>query len=154
MNRSIMFSIVFTMILVLACASPPKQYMYENSIKINSDFDKTWEAVISYFASSNVPIKTLEKESGIIAAETQAFPEEWVDCGSAGFGVKFLPPAIGTFNVFVKRESGGGSFVQVTASFSIEKYDTFNNRPMGHVNCNSTGYFEESLLEYVNLHIK
>ena len=135
--------------LTLSCASAPKRYLFDNSATVKSEFDKSWEAVISYFAKNNISIKTLEKESGIIAAEVQAFPKGWIDCGKAGFGAELLDPPAGAFNVFVREVSDGTCEIQVNASFSIEKYDTFSNRSAGRVSCNSTGEFEAGLLQYV-----
>ena len=149
MRQSSIMALCVILQLTLSWASAPKRYLFDNSTTVKSEFDKTWEAVISYFAKNNISIKTLEKASGIIAAEVQTFQKGWIDCGKAGFGAKFLDPASGVFNVFVREVSDGTCDIQVNAIFSIEKLDTFNNRSAGRVSCNSTGEFEAGLLQYV-----
>lgn len=48
---------------------PPKLIKIENERTYRAKFNKVWESIISFFAYSNIPIKTLEKDSGIIVAE-------------------------------------------------------------------------------------
>lgn len=153
MRQSCIIALCVILQLTLGCASAPKRYLFDNSATVKSEFDKSWEAVISYFATKNISIKTLEKASGIIAAEVQAFPKDWIDCGKAGFGATFLDPPSGAFNVFVREVSDGTCEIQVNANFTIEKLDTMNNRSAGRVSCNSTGEFEAALLQYVYAYV-
>lgn len=47
----------------------PKQRNIEKERLYNYKYDEVWESVVHSFASKNIPIKTLEKVSGIIVAE-------------------------------------------------------------------------------------
>jgi tetratricopeptide (TPR) repeat protein len=126
----------------------PKQHIFDKQVKIYNEYDIVWSAIISFFAENNVPIRTIEKASGLIVAESQIFPEVWADCGSASF-IETRSDATGTFNVFAVKQTGGGVNVTVNASFYANRYDILNEEPMPPMQCNSTGEFERMLLGYV-----
>ncbi len=68
--------------LFISCGTPAKRHDFPNFRYLESNYDNAWNSVIDYFANNNIPVKTLEKESGLIYAETIGFSEEWIDCGS------------------------------------------------------------------------
>ncbi len=75
---------------------------------VNASFNKTWDAVIDDFASQSVPIKTIDRTSGLIVAERLSVGPElgklWADCGSDMFQGK-LSPTGATYNVLVRGDS-------------------------------------------------
>lgn len=137
--------VIFT---VVGCGTMPKEHFFNKQVKISNEYDIVWSAIVSFFAENNVPIKTIDKSSGLIVAESQVFPEVWADCGKASF-VEFRSDAIGTFNIFALKQTGGGVNVSVNSSFHCNRYDTLNGVPMGRMQCNSTGVFERMLLDYI-----
>jgi len=75
---------------------------------VNAPFNKTWDAVIDDFASQNVPIKTIDRTSGLIVAELLSVGPEagkrWADCGSDMMAGK-LAPTSAIYNVLVRGDS-------------------------------------------------
>ena len=80
--RKISFAISF-MLILSGCANVAYRVREEISSKyiapqekeitknksFEVSYDEVWEAIMAYFAFNNIPIKTVEKESGIIVAE-------------------------------------------------------------------------------------
>jgi hypothetical protein len=68
-------------------AQPPGPAPTREALTVNASFGRTWDAVIDYFARNNIPIRTIERASGIIAADAAsvdaASAVEWADCGQA-----------------------------------------------------------------------
>ncbi len=133
------------MMLLVSCAAAPKQYIFDKELNIQNDYDKVWSAVISFFAENSIPVKTLEKESGLIMSESQTFPESWVDCGKGSF-IEVKSPTIGVFNVFVRELDNGKVKVQVNVTYRCNF--TYKDASR-QVTCNSTGEFERIILDYV-----
>lgn len=44
-------------------------------------FEQTWHAVVRFFAERNLPIRTIDRSSGIIYSEPLDFPADWLDWG-------------------------------------------------------------------------
>ncbi len=62
--------LILTVFVLAGCAGrvvlPPTPQTKE---VVESDYDTVWEAVIQLFAEKNWPIKTIEKDSGVIRSE-------------------------------------------------------------------------------------
>ncbi len=141
---------IFMILFFFACGAPAKKHDIVNYGNFGSDFDAVWSAVIKFFATNNIPIKTIEKDSGIIYAEPQIFPEEWIDCGKP-YMLEVFGETEGSFNVFVNEDENDVS-VQITTAFSVSVWignDFKENRI-----CYSTGAFEKSLLDYVEINFR
>ena len=142
MNKAISIIIV---LFFLSCGAPAKKHDIINYANFESDFDPVWSAVIQFFATNSIAIKTIEKASGIIYAEPQIFPMSWVDCGKPYLLEIFKEPE-SSFNVLVKNEDGE-IFVQITANFQTQVF--VSGRFQEYRSCYSTGIFENLLLEYI-----
>lgn len=60
------------MVLILSgCikTTGPGEPVPRSAMPVSASFGKTWDAVIDVFAVKNIPIRTLERVSGLIAAE-------------------------------------------------------------------------------------
>ena len=68
------------------------------------------------FDFNNIPIKTIEKNSGVIYAESMSFPREWVDCGKEAFAQQFYD-RIGNFNVVVRESNDGKIEARINSTF-------------------------------------
>lgn len=53
------------------------QYKVENTIETTSSYEDVWNKVINFFASNNIAISTIDKSSGIVAANDVVF---WKTC--------------------------------------------------------------------------
>ena len=113
-----------------ACAKPPAPAPVRAPTMVSAGFDATWNAVIDIFAEKNIPIRTIDKDSGIIATDRLAVPEqfslEYADCGTDGFMIPQLPTSV-IYNILV-RENGDATTVRVTASWSSDKSYRCNTR--------------------------
>jgi hypothetical protein len=115
MKRSKLVFVVSMAACMPQAAAPPTPH---SAMSVNASYGKTWDAVIDTFASNTIPIKTLERASGFVAAEVTSVgtgKSEWADCGKVGFGIPVYPDAA-FYNVRVKGDSLR-STVQVTVSW-------------------------------------
>lgn len=103
------------------CMHPPRTAPPgpRQGVEVEAEFDVAWGAVIDYFAEYNVPIATIDKSSGFIAAAPVGLghitkPGAWADCGAWG-SMRKKPSSV-IYNVTV-RERSGGSTIRVTATW-------------------------------------
>ncbi len=141
-----MYIRMITAALVLSlsgCATAPQTYSYEKSKTSTRTYDEVWENVIEFFASHNIPVKNIAKDSGVIYAETTKFDNNIADCGSPGIMVVTGRQA--NFNVFVKH-TGAAPTVTVNSQFSeIRSFDM----SVVKVECNSKGVLEREILSAI-----
>lgn len=144
---------------------PPQSPAPREGTQATAPFDSTWSAVVSYFASRNLSIRTIEKASGIIVAEAGRAdllanrPVQidangnhmyrngkpvlgapvYADCGT----IKGPPvdPITGAFNVFV-RANGAGSIVKASVRYTSQYLTAAG--PIA-VECVSLGKWESEL---------
>lgn len=102
--------------LLTACASLPPGAQDRPDTTVNAPVSRTWDAVVDYFARSSIPIKTIDRASGIIAAETTLLGGETKSYGVCVNGIHEFPPVGASFNVLVRGDSAR-SIVRVTASW-------------------------------------
>ncbi len=79
----------------------------------------TWDAVIDMFAERNIPIRTIERASGIIATEQLSVGPEgkvWPDCGRSFSGT--VLPNYAIYNLLVRGDSSS-SRVKATVRRSL-----------------------------------
>lgn len=64
--------------------TPPEKTSFENSRTYSENYDQVWKACVAVFAINNFQIKTMDKESGIIAAEAFYNPSDMNEMVSTG----------------------------------------------------------------------
>ena len=150
-------------LVLIACASvkliPPQPRQIQNTFPYNKSFDAVWQATIEAVAEMNLPIATLEKDSGLITIDWVNFQSQnpetgFCDCGKlnvpvtgnsdgwiAGQPVKPTPDrqystwdVRGHFNIFIKRLENGTCEMKINSVFET-----------GQRSCVSTGRLEASL---------
>lgn len=135
---------------VTGCATvvAPKNYSVPGQDVILKDFDRTWVRIAEFFGENNINIKAMEKESGLITAETTRFSAAF-DCGSATYTKD--QDAVGRFNVFATAE-GDITRVRITVDATAKRC-TVNGYGQCVdsylVNCNSRGILESSFYDYL-----
>lgn len=134
--------------LIAGCATPPAYIPFDNSSTVSLSKDEVWSNLVEYFATSNISIKTIEKDSGIIYAERMlAGPSEIASVASCG--ANFMAPSVGAtadMNVFVREEAGGATRVTVTTNFREMRSNTMANGQLFTAQCNSLGVLEAGIL--------
>ena len=85
-----------------ACVQPPTYHPLPEPANIPESYDKTWASVIDLFAAFSIPIRTIEKASGLIMAEVlrvnPRIGQRYADCGA-------LAVKRATYNVRVTGDS-------------------------------------------------
>ncbi|XKE45756.1 hypothetical protein LG302_01025 [Halomonas organivorans] len=151
-------------VLLVGCAGPsiqpPSAYSTDHGEIYSADFDRVWENTVDWFAVNNIPIKNIEKDSGIIGSE-YALGSDYsqVDCGQVDPGDMHIltdQTVVANINVLV-RQSGSGATVQpnVFGQGSFQLHDVWNNRPTSIKadRCVSTGELEQDLHNYLRANL-
>ena len=142
-------AILAAALAVTACAAPPAYIPIDKSRTVALTKDEAWSNAVEYFASGNITIRTIEKDSGIIYAErmfgTGSDVSQFADCGAPGMSVPI--GATVDLNVFV-REAGDGVNVTVNARFSQQRQSAWD-KSISSVECSSLGVIEERILDAI-----
>jgi hypothetical protein len=126
--------------IVSACTwQPPQTYPAPAPVSIPASFGRVWDAVVDHFAEHNVPIKTIERASGIIATDAMAVPlslsTQYADCGSDAL----IGPYTADLASYSIRVQGDSSATTVRVTMSIT-----SRGPAG--TCSSKGQYEKELV--------
>jgi len=127
-----------------SCGTMPSIYSIDNSRTYNQSYDEVWEKLVQFFASRNIPIKNIAKDSGVIYAESMLFNDDAADCGTGGLWTPFGRKA--SFNVFVTRSTDRPSVSVNTEFQEMRRFD----RRTETVTCNSKGVIENAVLDALN----
>ena len=117
--------------LLFGCAkySPPPAAPPRDATVVAASAGQTWDAVIDLFAARNIPIRTIERVSGLIVTDNLSVGEEgvfWADCGkikgvAAPKREEGMPTYVGpnraTYNVLVRGDSASAK-VKATVRWS------------------------------------
>lgn len=109
------------LLLLPACYKyqPPPAPEPREATPVNASMGETWDAVIDLFATRIIPIRTIERVSGIIAADLLSVDSanglKWADCGR--FGPRQISPNTAISNVLVRGDSAS-STVRTTVRWS------------------------------------
>ncbi|MGH2343511.1 hypothetical protein ACRC7T_18755 [Segnochrobactraceae bacterium EtOH-i3] len=142
MTRSINLALAVASVIALAaCASPPKETVFDKSNTFAVSKDVAWERLIMFFTENNIQVRTIEKDSGVIYAEKTGFDNGYADCGT-----NMLAPDLSrtaTFNVFVRPVGGGKTQVTVNSEYKVTRQ--FDGKFFVN-ECKSTGLLESRIL--------
>jgi len=144
--------------LVTGCASIPGPIPRMDAAKRTYDagFDKAWEAVNDVVAEKRLPIKTLEKESGLLATDVVSSGSRHVFYGRTENGRQLSEWADKTryfLNIRVRRLNDSQTQIDVLAHMEFMRYE-YNaalNRSVavGWDACESHGDIERELYEAI-----
>lgn len=134
MRRIVAVTITLT---IAACATLPPAPATRPDTEVNASFGKTWDAVIDYFARGSIPIKTIDRASGIVAAEAQRLPGDnsaYAVCVQGVMGHANVEGA--SFNALIHGDSTH-STVRVTANWIPSAISQLN------IHCQTTDVWEK-----------
>lgn len=136
----------------LICATgcvptPPAAPTPHNGVDIGASFGRTWDAVIDEFARNNIPIKTIDRSSGLIATDAlKVGPSlaEAADCGKdAVAGTVY--PTDATYNALVRGDSSHAT-LRITVRWTrIGKSRELGDRSIVNEECSTRATWETSL---------
>jgi len=145
-------------IMFFGCAGSTQESYDSGSYKkiFTSDPDKVWTAAVGYFTQKNIPIKMIEKSSGMMVTEYWHDPK-WTDEDIVGAEChepdglpeyKTLTVSV-QFSIFVKQLGDSQTSVQVNTEFrGVLKYQSTFGEPIEkEISCSSNGKLEAKVLE-------
>jgi hypothetical protein len=126
---------------------PPSAY----TERIEAPYDAVWRALVRALARENVQIRTIARDSGVIASE--AVPTTiglYANCGRFG-DTQVEGDAQVAYTIFVQAVSETRTAVQVNTRMRSENYarGSGKTRPRPPLACASTGRWEANLLDTV-----
>lgn len=146
-------TLVLALVVLAGCASvPPRIHNFESSRTFNTDYDTTWGKLVSFFGRNNIPIKNLEKVSGIIVAEKEMFyapaayvPPNGLDCGLPG-GLALRVGYQLDFNVLARKIEDR---TELVVNVFGKQARRIGDNPIYWSECLSTGYLEKAIFDAV-----
>jgi hypothetical protein len=125
----------------------PSAYMEQ----IEAPYDAVWRALVRALARENVQVRTIARDSGVIASE--AVPTTiglYADCGRFG-DERVEGDAQVAFTIFVEAVSNTQTAVQVNTRMRTDTYTRGSSppKPRPGLPCASTGRWEANLLDTV-----
>jgi hypothetical protein len=96
------------LILLAGCArySPPSPPTPRDATNVMASFGRTWDATLNEFADRNIPIRTIDRASGLVLTEqlmASSDTKQFADCGRRG--AEELPATQALYNVLVHGDS-------------------------------------------------
>jgi len=171
---ALMVPLVFSSCLTGYTYQPPARLAPVTEVELSASFDETWQAVIDVFAQSQIPIRTIDKSSGLIVADKLRFnlknfessytgpmgslvtsDYRFADCGNTS-AIKYSP-TFALFNAQV-RSRGEGSTLRVnliyewTPPMSSSIYGGTSSEAQKV--CVSTGVWEHEVIELITGKLK
>lgn len=133
----------------------PQQIEFDKKVSVAVPYDEAWAQAVEWFAEKNISIQTMEKASGLIAAERTAFSDgsRFADCG----GVEGFPPSSPDsmkFNALLKPVSS----TQTSIMFNMISHYTHIVRDLygreisrSTIDCHSRGTLEADFFNFIRI---
>jgi hypothetical protein len=142
-----MKKILFLSLVLVGCApfQPPPPPAPRTGTVVDVSFSKAWDAVIDIFSEKNIPIKTMDRSSGLIVAEIARVNDNeysdpsiknWNNCGGWGQTLRVYANRV-TYNIVVRGDSTRST---VRANFLWEHKG--QGQYATDMPCSTTGYLE------------
>ena len=151
-------------LILQGCASfnvvPPsspthlKEHVYEGS------YDRVWRSSIDWFASRNIIIDKIEKDSGLITAKYALnIADTDLDCGDIRSSGILNPLVLkqGYLNFSVRERDNKYSIVRVNffGTYRLTGQDGWDGKNVVYeLQCESTGAVEKDIFKYINVNLK
>ncbi len=141
---------------MFGCAvAPMKTYDFNPVARVEADFETVWAAATEYFVVAEIPIDMMQKDSGLIAggwmntADEKGEREDKTicDCGPM-YADQVSRWTRGKVTVLVQKAGDGSCDLRVTCSYEQHRTPSQADR-REIVKCNSTGYVEKAVQDYV-----
>lgn len=150
MHRCSAFALIAALALSGCSPTPPPPRTIENERTYAMPRDEVWQRTVDWLTASQLTIKSIDKESGLIYADATYSDfdaiDAYADCGSTGFYHEWGAGL--QLNVFV-TEAQGGTKLRANAKIRQELMSRFNPSVHSSVDCASTGVFERQLLDAI-----
>lgn len=161
-----MWAIATAAITLSGCATVPAQrFEVQSSRYYSKPYDDAWAALVRHFAVNQIGIRTIEKDSGLIVADSevnsgspgaatsdrtlaQGRIQDLADCGKDPTTLPY--GYVIRLNVLARPELGG-TLVTVNAQYRLlaASPNLFGPPTLLQRTCNSTGVLERAILDAV-----
>ena len=146
------YSALLTMTLVVFLAGCTTTQIaiepFDKTVTVERDFDDVWTTLVRFMSTNDISISTIEKESGLISLRGENLTKDLIAKLCDGQAA-FLWTIIGggaSGSIVVMDDDG---FVTVNVNARFTTTSTYNG-PTVTNGCNSTGYFEKSVLASIS----
>lgn len=137
------FNVLVAMFLCTACgAVDPKPAAPHEAMSVSASAGRAWDAAVDEFARQNIPIKTIDRQSGVMSTDRLGVNQTDlpnVDCGGDGAGTKFVPTSA-MYTVIVRGDSSH-STVRASGRWESAAASAFTS----NVVCSSRGAWETAM---------
>ncbi|MDE0645470.1 MAG: hypothetical protein OXH84_04435 [Gammaproteobacteria bacterium] len=156
MNKGTYTALVLC-VLISGCASLPQPKHIERSFEFDEPFEDVWESVIHFFSSNSIPIKTIEKDSGIIYAEKEYLlpnnVNDFAECPTEGWELEASDFLGMKMNIFVSTHKDDTTKVTVNLTYQ-RNYKNIWTDQIDPYECYSTGRMERLVYEEIEKYLK
>jgi hypothetical protein len=133
----------------------------QKEVLVDAPFENVWQHAVEWFAKNDMPIKNLDKASGLIATDHEMSIDKasrFMSCGTSGPNAEGKTEQIahrGNFNLVLREQPDGKVKASVHAFFgcteNVYKYVAILSTDMQlasstRKDCSSTGLIEQMLL--------
>jgi len=154
-----LFATCLGLLAVTGCSrpfvSPLAEPPYRNQTP--AGYDATWRALVRALQTENVPLRTVAKDSGVIASDDFVSPiGVYADCGRLGEDT-IEGEALVAFTVFVQPNGDSATELQINAKMRTQAYRRGSSGKLKSdqvYQCVSTGRFEANLGDTVRRLVK
>jgi len=146
-------AVVLLCVFIVGCVTMPKEIpVIQNTLEVNIPFDKAWSAVVETISDMQLPIKAIEKDSGILTTENVTFANGFLADNEIN-RVSLKPSVFGgvwrqgrySLNIFVTAIDA--NHTRIKANSHIEAYE--QSITNSWYICHSKGIIESTLFESV-----
>jgi hypothetical protein len=173
MKKILFFELSITILFVLyGCSTPrippaPRKIPIVTEKIIEKNFETIWSKLIDYFGAKNIPIKTIDKASGILSTEYDLRTGKNgtsydCDCGTIGTDYSIsnkYENYKGNFNVIVSKINDNQTKVKINAFF-YANYNSYHYEGERYIHklvlvnslkvkCESTGFIENEIFVFI-----
>lgn len=149
--------LALTLALLAGCAATPSTVVpsFDSSRNYAMSKEEIWPDVIDFFAARNIPISTLEMDSGIVAADNLRLGiEESQQLMSCSWRMSVLIPPTwqplpADLNIFVRESAPDAVTVTVNTRYAANFFNALNGLYLGQEECRSLGALETQFLDTI-----
>jgi len=139
---------IFVLIIIgilSGCASTaPQAVVFDNSRTYNKSQDQIWRQLEAYFNTSGIPVKTRDKQKGILLARRHLLRGSiYADCGQSDIA----SVGDGVLTVKVSLQSLGRQETRATIDVTFSAFRQYGSIAKTRIECFSNGTLEKEIFD-------
>jgi len=130
--------------MLTGCSTAPISLEFENSRVFDKPRDDVWKNLEVFFETGSIPVKTRNKENGIIVAVRDLQRASiYADCGTSDTSII----GEGLLRVKISMQSSEAKKTRVTVDVTFTAYRIFAGLTKTRIECFSNGSLEEEIFD-------